>query len=319
MSDSSENNYGIHRLTSSLNETIDNCVEKGQDSDSLIIIDVYVEGVDDVAFYDSWAEEFKSNAGLSQLSVVVKTIKSSEEDSDLIKPEKVAGNCGWVRSQAKLNEQNLRKIWISDRDLMTDDEVEHDPQSNLFFTDFPAIESYGFSSNVLLSLNESMYKNKLNSLGVAYDFLKHYLRGVYFYRCNLRLEESPPKAKDWINKVLKKLEDYRKINTGIVSIGEFVEFADESIPAEIAEKMTSMDSDGLDPRTYAYGHDIAPALKNFIINEERFTRGIKARKIKDIECCIREIYISKNLYLHDNLFARLGDRIQHAYKELSIG
>lgn len=308
-----------YRMTPSMRDTQEFCLQNGSDEYSQITVEVYVEGSQDVKFYEAWVNDSKLDVRLNNLSIVVKTINDVDDDEeDLESPENAVGNCVRVREFAKLNQNYIRKIWISDRDLMTDKDLKSYSQSNLFFTDFPAIESYGFLPNVLSRVNKDMYKSGLDALEICFDFLRDYLRGIYFYRCNLRFVENPPKVKVWRNAVLDKLEEYIKKDGENQSIDDFIKFASEIIPEEIAGKMEPATDDRLDSRTYAYGHDIAPAIKRFIIFEER-SLGVRAAKtIKEIESCILESYIKEKMYTQDHLFIELEDRIKYVYNELQI-
>lgn len=307
-----------YRMTPSMRDTQEFCLQNGSDEYSQITVEVYVEGSQDVKFYESWVDNSKLDEGLDNLSIVVKTINDVDDDEeDLETPENAIGNCVRVREFAKLNENYIRKIWISDRDLMTDEDLKSYSQSNLFFTDFPAIESYGFLPEVLSRVNKYMYKSRLKALDACFDFVRDYLRGVYFYRCNLQLVENPPKVKVWRNGTLDKLEEYVKMNTENQSIDDFIEFASGVIPEEIVEKMSSVNVYNLDPRTYAYGHDIAPAIKRFIAFEEKSLEG-KAKGIKDIESSILENYIDGKFYTRDCLFTQLGERIKYVHNELKV-
>lgn len=312
-----ESHPEIH-LTPSMRDTIEFCYQNSRDENSQVVVEIYVEGSQDVEFYTAWIDKSGLDFNLEKLSVVVNEIKDAKNDKELAKPEVASGNCGRIREYARLNEKYIRIIWISDRDLLKDNELKEYSRDNLFFTDFPAIESYGFLPKVLSRVNKSMYESQLNALETCFDFLRDYLRGVYFYRYSLQLVENPPKVKIWRNDVLDKLEEYIKNNGENQSINDFIKFASEIIPEEIAVKMETATDDMLDPRTYAYGHDIAPAIKRFIIFEER-SLGAKASKtIKEIESCILKSYIKEEMYTQDPLFVKLGNRIKYVYDELQI-
>ena len=124
-----------YRMTPSMRDTQEFCLQNGSDEYSQITVEVYVEGSQDVKFYESWVDNSKLDEGLDNLSIVVKTINDVDDDEeDLETPENAIGNCVRVREFAKLNENYIRKIWISDRDLMTDEDLKSYSQSNLFFT-----------------------------------------------------------------------------------------------------------------------------------------------------------------------------------------
>lgn len=316
MTESNESNPEI-RLTPSMRDTMEFCYQNSSDENSQVVVEIYVEGSQDVDFYAAWVDESGLDFKSGKLSVVVNEIEDAENDKELVKPEGASGNCGRIREYARLNEKHIRIIWISDRDLLKDNDLKEYSRDNLFFTDFPAIESYGFLPEVLSMVNKDMYKNRLKALDACFDFVRNYLRGVYFYRCNLQLVENPPKVKAWRNGTLDKLEEYVKMNVENQSIDDFIEYASGVIPEEIVEKMSSVNVDDLDPRTYAYGHDIAPAIKRFIAFEEKSLEG-KAKGIRDIENSIRKNYIEGKFYTQDCLFTQLGDRIKYVHNELKV-
>lgn len=296
-----------------MRDTIEFCYQNSRDEYSQVVVEIYVEGTYDVEFYRSWVDKSGLDFNLEKLSVVVNEINDAENDKGLVSPEGASGNCGRIREYARLNEKYIRIIWISDRDLLKDDELKEYSRDNLFFTDFPAIESYGFSDQILRRLNDEWYNNKLTSLGYCYDFLKHYLKCIYFYRDIYGKLDNSKKVRSWTHVLHDKMKAYKESCSSNVNIEDFLDYAKEIIPGVIVERMLELDDSTVDPRTYAYGHDIAFAVQHFgevdtdsLENYPKFTE-------KNIEQYIRDKYISSGLYKHDALFESLRMRIEYLY------
>lgn len=305
--------YSEIRLTPSMRDTIEFCYQNSRDEYSQVVVEIYVEGSQDVEFYTAWVDKSGLDFNLEKLSVVVNEIKYAENDKELVKPELASGNCGRIREYARLNEKYIRIIWISDRDLLKDNELKEYSRDSLFFTDFPAVESYGFSDQILNKLNDDWYNNKLTSLGHCYDFLKHYLKCIYFYRDMCDNQDSPKKLRAWTHVLHDKLNAYRKNCSGDVNIEDFLEYAKEIVPCFVVEKMLEVDDSTVDPRAYAYGHDIAFAVQRFGEVDTSSLKNYPKFTEKHIEQYIRDKYISEELYKYDALFDSLRMRVEYIY------
>lgn len=300
-----------YRLNEDETKNTDSLVERGRDSESPNIITIYVEGKNDFVFYKRWLKVSKIGSSYRKLSIKILTIKS---DKSVIDPG--LGNCQKIRLAADRYKDDIRKIYISDKDLMTDSDVrKYEHLDLLFFTDFPAIESYGFMDEILCKLNKDRYGGNVESLENCGEFIGRYLRGIYFYRCSLYGQENSEGMNKKAHELHEKFKSYVSNNRGNFSIDGFVEFADGIIPDEIVNIMKSIDYDNVDPRAYIYGHDVGPVINGFITcynNEWR--SGYPASKNNHIEQYVRDNYIDGGFYENDNLFKSLRMRIEHIYK-----
>jgi len=302
------------RLTPSMRDTIEFCYQNSRDEHSQVVVEIYVEGSQDVEFYTAWVDKSGVDLNLEKLSVVVNEIEDAENDKELVQPEGASGNCGRIREYARLNEEYIRVVWISDRDLLTDDDLIEYSRDNLFFTDFPAIESYGFLDSVLDSFNEDRYGGKLESLKNHINLVRSYLKGMYFYRCELQKCEKSKKVNSMANQIHHTLKNYVESNGDNLSIGGLVEFSGSLFTNKMVAIVKSADSDIGDFRTYVYGHDVGSALKGIIANDERILSSkYPVNSKKHIEQYIRDKYINAGLYKNDTLFESLRLRIEYIY------
>lgn len=305
-----------YRLTPSMRDTIEFCYQNSRDEYSQVVVEIYVEGTHDVEFYRSWVDDSGLDFNLKNLSVVVNEINDAENDKVLVSPEGASGNCGRIREYARLNEEHTRKIWISDRDLLKDDDVKEYSRDNLFFTDFPAIESYGFLESVLDGFNGDRYGGNLESLKNHnhIDFLKAYLKGVYFYRCTLQKRGGSKGMNSKTRQLHHKLKEYVESSSGDLSIGGLLESLGNLVAGDVVAVIKSRDDDTGDFRAYVYGHDVGSALKGIIASDEkRLSSRYPVNSKNHIEQYIRDKYIREGLYNNDTLFESLRMRIEYVY------
>ncbi|WP_304127067.1 hypothetical protein [Mogibacterium diversum] len=300
-----------YRLNEYEMKKIDSLMESGRDSESPNIFTIYVEGIDDIDFFNRWLRVSKLESSHRKLSIKILGIRS---DESIVAPG--LGNCQKIRLAAEEYKDDMRKIYVSDKDLMTDSNVrEYEHLDSLFFTDFPAVESYGFLNEILCKLNEDRYGGKLKSLENCGEFLSRYLRGIYFYRCALHNQEKPEDMNSKAIELHKKLTSYVNGNRDNLSIDGFIEFADGFIPDEVVNAMKSVDDDNVDPRAYIYGHDVGSAIKGVIAcYEKELSSKYPACRKTHIEQYVRDNYISEGFYKNDNLFKLLCMRIEYIYK-----
>ena len=311
--DNSGNNLGQkppYSLEEREIERTERVVESGRDSESPNTFTIHVEGPDDYTFYDKWRMYSKLESAHRKLAIKIKKIN----DDKSVKASG-PGNCQKIRDAAEKYKDDVRRIYISDRDLMTESEVEkYSHLNSLFFTDFPAVESYGFSDEILCGLNKDKYGGNLDLLDSCYEFLKFYLRFLYFHRCKLNQQKNPESMNKAAWGLHRKLLDYIDINPDNLSIDLFIDFVGVPISSEMREILELMDDDDVDPRVYAYGHDIAAAVRQIVVKREGELISRYARqKVEYIEQYIRDAYIEKRLYEHDSLFQALRKRIEDLY------
>lgn len=299
----------IHDLSIIAKEVAERYIESNKDCESTNSFTIFVEGPSDVQFYQDWLENSGLESGYRKLEISVEEIPVDKK----VKPS-ASGNCQRVRDAAEVYKKNLHNIYISDKDLMTDLDIgKYSHLESLFFTDFPAVESYGFSHEILMSLNTSWYSNRVKSLEYCYDFLKCYLKGIYFYRNDHSMQESRERVKGWTQRMHKKMRSYRKMHGGNITIEGFVEYAKDIIPDMVAEKMQELDDGSVDPRVYAYGHDIGFAIKNFVMDDIPSSKKYPICNEHTIEQYVRDKYIIEGLYKEDSLFELLRVRIIDLY------
>ncbi|WP_314644700.1 hypothetical protein [Rothia mucilaginosa] len=300
-----------YRLNEYEMKKIDSLMESGRDSESPNIFTIYVEGVDDVDFFNRWLRVSKIESNHRKLSIKILEIKS---DKSIAVPG--LGNCQKIRFAAEKYKDDMRKIYISDKDLMTDSNVrEYGYLDSLFFTDFPAIESYGFLDEILSKLNKDRYGGRAESLENCGEFLGRYLKCIYFYRCALYNQEKAENMNSKAFELNKKLKSYVNSNRDNLSIDGFIEFANGFIPDEVVNEMKSADNDSIDSRTYIYGHDIGSVINKFMeCYEGEWKRRYPVYSKVHIEQYIRDNYIDGEFYKDDNLFESLRMRIEHVYK-----
>ena len=291
-------------------ERTERVVESGRDSESPNTFTIHVEGPDDYTFYNKWRKYSKLESAHRKLAIKFRKIT----DDKSVKASG-PGNCQKIRDAAEKYKDDVRRIYISDRDLMTESEVEkYSHLDSLFFTDFPAVESYGFSDEILCGLNKDKYGGNLDLLDSCYEFLKFYLRFLYFYRCKLNHQKNPKSMNGAAWELHRKLLDYIDINPDNLSIDLFIDFVGVPISSEMQEVLELMDGDDVDPRVYAYGHDIAAAVRQIVIKREDALSSRYARqKVEYIENYILDEYIEKIMYEHDSLFQALCKRIEDLY------
>lgn len=299
----------IHELSIIAKEVAERYIESNKDSESTNSFTIFVEGPSDVQFYQDWLENSGLESEYRKLEISVEVIPVDEK----VKPS-ASGNCQRVRDAAEVYKRNLHNIYISDKDLMTDLDIgKYSHLESLFFTDFPAVESYGFSYEILMSFNTSWYSNRVKSLEYCYDFLKCYLKGIYFYRNDHSMQETQEGVRGWTQRMHKKMRSYRKMHGGNITIEGFVEYAKDIIPDMVAEKMQELDDGSVDPRVYAYGHDIGFAIKNFVMDDIPSSKKYPICNEHTIEQYIRDKYIIEGLYKEDSLFELLRVRIIDLY------
>lgn len=288
----------------SLNESEEikshNLMMRTRDSESQDIFTIYVEGPSDEVFYKSWLKKSGLDKKLSILIFDVEKAKNISLEGD--------GNCGRIIGGAEKYSYDDRKLFIADRDLREESEIQKFAHlETLFFTEFPAIESYGFSDAVLEELNHRKFDNCYKSLSNCYEQIAQLLKLLYFVR-----RSGGTTAWNRGYETMSKLILNRSIKD-YISSEEYDEMMHETIKSvegmfEIESNISSFESG--DPRKYAYGHDVAKIIKCLIVKEEGvYKKSYPTYTIHHLETAITNIYIDMELYEDDQLFKSMLEYI----------
>lgn len=290
-----------YRLTPQEDLVVSKYLVLGKGVDSPVPIDIFVEGESDVYFYKKWLQVSRVDKN-KKFAIKIQKIKKRDSVSG------ARGNYMLVIEGAKNNRNDPFKLYIVDRDTRDEDEVqEYADVNNLFFTDFPAIESYGFSDTVLKELNYRKFDNCYKSLSNCYGQIAQLLKLLYFVR---RLGGTVAWGKSYktiSNLILNRsFKDY-------ISSEEYDEMMHETIKSvedvfEVEASIFSLESG--DPRKYAYGHDVAKIIKCLIVKEEEVHKSsYPTYAIHHLETAITNIYIDMKLYEDDQLFRSILEYI----------
>ena len=209
---------------------------------------VYVEGDTDQRFYTTWAIK-RLNVTKTELGRLNKILIQSVSDVDTTTlPDDDNLNSGSNRTKVirlakEAHSRNINIRCIADRDVGHDCETLNYP--TLLWTDYPALESYAITPQILDSLNSLHLNNSLPESEELIPQLSFALRELFAVRqANKHLPQ--PKYK-------KGLEKNSTLDTFDVSKTVLHETIC-SIPANRRPSKSD------DPRTYSYGHDIAELL-----------------------------------------------------------
>ena len=290
-----------YRLNLFYNRKIDALISKGHDDDSLVIFEIFVEGQEDVEFYKEWIDKSGIEKNNDKLSIKIMEAKLEEG----LKPK--GGSSSIVRKLAERYSTVPSRAYVTDRDLFSSDELKvYDNSDNLFFTDFPAIESYSFLPEILEEINSRRYGGKLKNISQGYDLAIDFLRILYILRLYYYRESiSPQKC---INELIIKLQEYTKKGS-LMSYDNFLDDIYRTLPDSIEIEVKSISSE-CDPRVYAYGHDIAKVIKAIIHSEESsISNRYPAHKHAHLERAMTEYYIKQDMYKNDKMFQRIEEYI----------
>lgn len=270
-----------------------------RDSESQDIFTIYVEGPSDEVFYRRWLKKSGLDKKFSILVFDVEKAKNISLEG--------SGNCGRIIKGAEKYSYDDRKLFIADRDLREDSEVqEFTWLKTLFFTEFPAIESYSLVESVLKELNYRRFDGDSKCIEDYYHYIGKIVRFLYLAR----------------REFSEKMEIYGRFR-GILLRAIESEINQEYSPAEGYKRILEVirenasedirNSDILDNsfsppdiRKHAYGHDIAPVLRNFIRTQiSDFNQSDKY-----IELALTNIYIDLGLYGEDKLFKEIQEYME---------
>lgn len=291
-----------YRLNDGEKIKIDNLVERVRDSESQNIFTIYVEGPSDTTFYKRWLKKSGLEKSYERLSVVIEDIGKSESISATGN-----GNCGKVIEGAKKYRHSDRKIFIADRDLRTELEVnEYSYLTALFFTDFPAIESYALIESVFTEVNYKRFDGDCKNMEDYYIYITYLIRFLYLIKRQFLGEKRI--YGDFRSVVMEAIKAHiSECNSHSEKYNSIMESIRKNAPEEVGLSGILDDSlMPLDVREQAYGHDIAPVVRKFISGQYP---GFNISN-KYIELALTNCYIDLGLYENDNLFKLLQEYIE---------
>lgn len=255
-------------------------------------IDIYVEGITDKDLIEKWIE--KQNFSHLDIQVFESIeINISDDDKVSLGYEGKLGKCDRVIIGAQLAINTIsgqRKLFIADRD--TRDVQIYSSIDNLFWTDFPAIESYCFTEEILNLLNKNNYVDRLHEAEYYYSSMHYLLTYLFYLRKNLPFFGSE-KAKAFIHSRIssKGLDDWMEGE----GLEKFEDFRSYYANLELDDK-----------RRTVYGHDIAHVINTVqdSLHLEN-ARKTKIYSVGDIEDFLLNIFVENRYYEGMELFNNL--------------
>lgn len=242
---------------------------------------VVVEGPTDLHFFATWSQEIAN-------PVTVVEVGSIHVDDELIISHGLAvGNRSRVICLAVAAAEQKSDIrCVADRDC-----GHHADEFNietLAWTDYPALESYALSVEILDIANQLGLSRKLPEADEYYEELCFALGEIFAVR---KMHPHLPRPNYSLG--LKK---------GATSLNDFevTKFVDGPDRAKIKDYPRSQDPD---PRTYAYGHDLAALLMLKFGNKIKNQAGIQ--KVEALEGILRLAILAARTYRQEFLFTEL--------------
>lgn len=236
-----------------LKELITKAVRLGKRRKILI-----VEGNSDKRFFEEWIRQ----AGISEDMVEIWPISWINVSNDLVKQHNLNSSersrilAGAMHAE-KIIDGNRALRFVADRDMGQELDRFESPTC-LLITDYPAIESYGLSEQVITHFNNKYCRGKLPASASIFGHLCEVVHKLYEFR---------------------KPDPYRKnpdYDRGAKGVEEDLLKFDAAKAFDCRETCTSVTSeygDHLDPRSKAYGHDIVGVL--FSVYKRRFKNNLK--------------------------------------------
>lgn len=246
-----------------------------------------VEGNHDRDFFERWALLSK----VDEKKFRIETIDNVNVPDDLLIQYQL---CSGARSRVLMGAIVADKIqdgrqgirFIADRDMGQDLE-KFVSSPCLLVTDYPAIESYGLSLDVLNWFNRHQCGNKLPINSQIYDDLCGVLCQLYELRKDDPHREGPKYEKGVPRKKQQRKSQRRSLIKDFNSAKAFgyLSSADTTIDHSISG----------DPREFAYGHDIIGVLYSVYNEEFKKLHYVKKEKAeKDFRDAILDVGVHKN-------------------------
>lgn len=245
---------------------------------------VVTEGETDRRFFQSWA----ASLSISKKSKFVSVDWIDVPTSELVASGLNEGNRSRViYLAARAADEDVDIRCVADRDCGHG--VAEWSSRCLMWTDFPAIESYGFDVDTftklnLLSLNGAI-KQDMDRLIADMSFVLRELFAVRKQHVHL---PAPRYDRALRKGVLITDFDVSK------AVGQSIDTSESFCPR----------SSDLDPRSFAYGHDISGVLMAAFSPEIKNKAHV--RDVEALEACLRTAIQVSNTYLCSPLFVRLS-------------
>ncbi|MCK2025925.1 hypothetical protein KZC56_06395 [Microbacterium sp. SSW1-47] len=226
-------------------------------------------------------------------------------DLTIITADSVEASWQDLESRGLTEGARQRVVWISEEfphsrsqircvaDLDCGELAASHANDVLWWTDYPAVESYGFSARVLDVLNESFLRNHLPPGTAVVDALQEAVIDLYRVRFHNPGIEHPSAASGFRG-------------------GEWD--PTRTISGEIAAGFASFDSPTFDDaRQYAYGHDIALLLIGRFGNEIK--NKAKVRDPQLLEDLLRASILQSGIFNESRLASDLDEWLQVAISQ----
>ncbi|WP_157580520.1 hypothetical protein [Plantibacter sp. Leaf314] len=241
-----------------------------------------VEGPDDERFFRAWA------AAVGADFLTVSSVEDIDIDTDTVLSIGLAdGNRGRVVATAKsASDEDVPVICVADRDC--GHHVEEHSYETLLWTDFPAIESYAVDEATLDRANDLSLLGKLPKAETLLPPLTFALREIFAVRTQ--------------NEHLQGVKHAAGLPKGSSDLSAFdvSRAIDQRLVGELEGYPRSEDPD---PRTFAYGHDIADLLLSAFGNAIKNQAGLTHRRA--LEGALRSAIQVVGTYRSEPMFTRL--------------
>lgn len=251
---------------------------------------LFVEGPTDKLFFTRWIEATRPT--------IVADISVMTADGVEVSWEE-------LKSHGLTEGARQRVVWISERfphnrslircvaDLDCGDLAPSFANDVLKWTDYPAIESYGYSPRVIDVLNESFLRNHLPPGSTVVEALKEAVIDLYRIRFNNPGAEHPSASNGFKSGVWDPAR---------------------TTSSQLAAGLTTITSPVFDDsRQYAYGHDIALLLLGRFGNEIK--NKAKVRDPRLLEDLLRASILQSGVFNESGLASELNGWLQTASTE----
>lgn len=217
------------------------------------------------------------------------------------------GRRGTIIATAEVTKDDAFTMYVVDRDIWDVDMIgQYSCLEALFFTDFPAIESYGLMEPVFKEINHRRFDGDCKNIEDYYMYITRIIRMLYLVR--LRFPKKMNIYKDF-RSILEIVigSEVVKNNLPSESYNHMLNILQDKAPVEVKNSGILDDSSlPLDIREHAYGHDIAPIVRSFI-SGQCFGSSLSN---SNIERALVNVYIDLEYYKKDNLFKDIQKYIE---------
>ena len=250
---------------------------------------IVVEGRSDERFFRAWLQDVPDCP-----AVTITPVENLEvSPGDLAESGLADGNRGRalaVAVRAATRGTVLRCVV----DLDCGQNVDEYKCPTVVWTDFPAIESYAVKEEVLEKANLLSFGGRLPSGKALLPALSFALREIFAVRLR-HPNLAKPNYSAGLNKQQPKLENFN---------------VSAAVPASVRSNVVEYprpDAEA-DPRTYAYGHDVAELLLAAFANALKNQAGL--RTLEAVEGALRSAIQAEGSYVEEGLFQQLRTWIE---------